>query len=229
MRAKFLGVLASALLIGMVWAQDRGVITGTVLDEHGSPVVKAKVLITEKGVFVAHRVLQFHETDADGRFRIARVPWGTYIITVGKEDAGYADTGLGLHCNDAYPIVVLSEDSATADVTLNLGPKASFLDIEPLTDELTRKEIRSAAITLRCADNNDLLITTSTTVGRILVPALTNVVVNITAAGYKPWPAQDRGGATDGRIFLRPEQTHKLQVSLQPEDPQPPSGENKPN
>jgi len=57
MRNKVLNILASVLLVGLARAQDRGVITGTVLDEHGSPVVKAKVLITEKGVFVAHRVL----------------------------------------------------------------------------------------------------------------------------------------------------------------------------
>ena len=160
---------------------------------------------------------QFHETDADGRFRIAHVPWGTYIVTVGKENAGYADTGLGLHCNSAYPIVVLTEDSVTANVTLNLGPKAGVLDLEPVTDELTGKEIRSAAITLRCADNSDLFITKSTTEGRILVPALTNIVVSITAQGYKPWPAADRAAA-EGRMFLRPEQTQKLQVSLQPKE-----------
>jgi hypothetical protein len=228
MRNNVRRILACVLLVGLAWAQDRGVITGTVLDEHGSPVVRAKVLITEKGVFVVHRVLQFHETDADGHFRIAHVHWGTYIVTAGKEDAGYADTGLGLHCNNAYQIVMLTEDSASADVTLNLGPKAGVLDLEPVTDELIGREIRSAAITLRCADNNDLFITTSTTVGRILVPALANVVVNITAAGYKPWPAPDRA-ATEGRITLRPEQTQKLQVSLQPEDPQPPPGDHKPN
>jgi hypothetical protein len=217
MRNNFLKILASVLLVGFSWAQDRGVITGTVLDEHGSPVVNAKVLITEKGVFVVHRVLQFHETDADGRFRIAHVPWGTYLVTVGKENAGYADTGLGLHCNNAYPTVVLTEDSAAADVTLNLGPKAGVLDLQPVTDELTGKEIRSAAVTLRCADNNDLFITKSTAEGRILVPALANVVVNITAAGYKPWPPQ--GGAPEkSRVFLRPEEVLKLQVSLQLED-----------
>lgn len=227
MRNNLLNILASVFLVGLAWAQDRGVITGAVLDEHGNPVVKAKVLITEKGVFVAHRVLQFHETDADGRFRVAHVNWGTYIVTVGKENAGYADTGLGLHCNNDYPIVALTEYSPTADVTLKLGPKAGILDLEPVTDELTGREIRSAAITLRCADDNDFFISKSTTEERILVPALTNVVVNITAAGYKPWPAPDRTAA-EGRIFLRPEQTQKLQVRLQPEETGS-AGENKSN
>ena len=136
MRNRVFNLLAGVLLVGSVCAQDRGIVTGTVLDEHGSPVVKAKVLITEKGTPFMHRVLQFHETDADGHFRVAHVPWGTYIVTVGKEDAGYADTGLGLYCSNAYPIVVLTEDSPTDDVTLRIGPKAGVLAVAPVTDQL---------------------------------------------------------------------------------------------
>jgi|GEM_PF-3057410 hypothetical protein len=222
MRNHVLKILASVLLVGLAWAQDRGVITGTVLDEHGSPVVKAKVHITEKGVFVAHKIIQFRETDGDGHFRIAHVPWGTYIVLAGKEDSGYADPKFSFYSNNGEPVVVLTEDAPATDVTLKLGPKAGVLDLKPVTDELTGKEIRSAAITLRRADNNDLFITTSTTVGRILVPALTNVVISIAAAGYKPWPAPGHAAA-EGRIFLRPEQTQKLQVILQPEETASPS------
>ena len=59
MRNKVVNVLASALLAGLAWAQDRGVITGTVLDEHGSPVVKAKALITEKGSILREKARQY--------------------------------------------------------------------------------------------------------------------------------------------------------------------------
>jgi len=221
MHDNVLKILPCVLLVGLVWAQDRGVIIGTVLDEHGSPVVKAKVPITEKGVFVGHRLLQFHETDADGHFRIAHVPWGTYIVTVGKEDAGYADTGLGLHCNNAYPIVVLTEDSATADVTLNLGPKAGVLELEPVTDA-TGNAIRLAAIRLKCVENPDLFIYTSAAQRRFLIPPSTLVLIEVTAEGYRPWPGSSRS-ATDGRILLKPEEIQKLKVTLQPEVPSPPS------
>jgi len=200
------------------------VITGTVLDEHGSPVVKAKVLITEKGVFVAHRVLPFHETDADGHFRIAHIPWGTYIVTVGKEDTGYIDTGLGLHCSTVYPMAVLAEDSVTADVTLSLGPKAGILELEPVTDATTGNAIRLAAIRLKCAENPDFFIYTSAAQGRFLVPASTQVLIEITAEGYKPWPAPDQ--ATEGKINLKPEEARKLRVTLQP-DPSPVTSERK--
>lgn len=122
---------------------------------------------------------------------------------VGKEDSGYADTGLGLRCNNAYPIVVLTEDSATADVTLNLGPKAGVLELEPVTDATTGNAIRLAAIRLKCAENPDFYIYTSAYQRRFLVPPLTQVLIEITAEGYKPWPSPDQA-ATEGKLFLSP-------------------------
>jgi hypothetical protein len=227
MRKQARRILVGALLIGSAWAQDRGTVTGTVLDEHGSPVAKANVHITEKGVFVTHRVLQFRETDADGHFRIDHVHWGTYIVIASKEDAGYPDAKFAFYSNNTEPVVVLAEDSPTVEVTLKLGPKAGFLDVAPVVDQLTGGEIRSAAITLRRADS-DLFITTSTTVGRILVPSLTDIVVNISAPGYKPWPSPDQA-ATEGKFLLKPEQVQKLRVTLQPADPSPPpTGEGPP-
>ncbi len=219
MRPRLSKLLWAALFTGSALAQVQGTITGTVLDEHGSPLVKAKVLITERGVFAVHRVLQFHETDAEGHFRIAHVPWGTYIVTAGKEDAGYADTGLGLHCSNAYPIAVLTEDSKTADVTLNLGPKAGFLELEPVTDATTGNAIPLAAIRLKCAENLDLFIYTSASQRRFLIPPSTQVLIEVTAEGYKSWPSPET--ASDAKLFLKPEEVKKLRVVLQPEEPTP--------
>lgn len=228
MRNGALGVVASVLLVGLAYAQGNGAITGTVLDENGSPVLKAKVHIAEKGVFFGHRVLQFHETDADGHFRIGHVPWGTYIVMVGKEDAGYPDTNFAFYSNNAYPIALLSEDSPTDEVTLKLGPKAGVLKVDPVTDAVTGKEIRLASVTLKRSERLDFSISASASQGRFLIPPLTDVLVEITAEGYKPWPGPDHA-ATDGRIFLHPEEVYKLQVTLQPQDPQSASSENKPN
>jgi len=209
-------ILAGAALLGLAWAQNRGVVTGTVLDEHGSPLAQAKVHVAERGAFVAHRVIEYHETDAEGHFRIAHLQWGTYIVMAGKEEAGYPDTSFGFYSNNAYPIAVLNDDSPTDEVTLRLGPKACVLDIAPVRDELTGKEIRSASITLRRVDHAQLFITTSTTVGRVLVPSSTEVEISITAPGYKSWPSPESTG--EGKIFLPPEQTRKLEIRLQPDE-----------
>jgi hypothetical protein len=210
-------LLGAVLLLGSAWAQIQGTVTGTVIDEMGKPIAKAKVHIAEKGPFAGHRLIQFYETDSAGHFLIGRVPWGTYVVMAGKEDAGYPDTRLAFYSNLAVPTVTLAPDFPTAEVNLKLGPKAGVLEVGPVTDDATGKEIRSAAITLRRA-GNDFFLTTSTTVGRILVPSMTEVVVGITAPGYKPWPPSDQPNEKR-RILLKPEEVQRLQVSLQPEQP----------
>ncbi len=215
--------LASIFLLASAWAQVQGTVTGTVLDEAGRPLPKAKVHIAEKGPFAGHRLVQYHETDDTGHFYIHHVPWGTYVVMAGKTDASYPDTAFVFYSNLAVPTVTLAPDFPTADVSLRLGPKAATLDIESVADEATGKEIRSAAITLRRAENRQFFMTASTTEGRILVPSLVDVLIEITAEGYKPWPPPDKT-TTEGRLLLKPEQVEKLRVTLQPEDPVPPTG-----
>ena len=115
------------------------------------------------------------------------------------------------------PSITLAEDFPSADVIVKIGPKAGILDLEPVTGAVTGKEIRSAGIELRREANPDLSIYTSAGQRRILVPALTDVLVEITAEGYKPWP---EAGA-EGKLFLKPEEVKKLRVALQPQEPTP--------
>jgi len=70
-----------------------------------------------------------------------------------------------------------------------IGPKAGILDLEPVTDEATGKEIRSASVTLRRAANPDSFLSASTTQGRVFVPAFAEVLIEISAEGYKLWPS----------------------------------------
>ena len=225
MRNYILDFFAIVLCTSLALAQGRGVITGTVLDDHGNPVVQAKVHIAEKGVFVGHRVLQYHETDGDGHFRIPHVAWGTYIVMAGKEEAGYPDTSFGFYSNNTYPVALLTDDSPTEDVTIRIGPKAGVLDLAAVTDNLTGKEIRTASITLWRAENRQLFMTTSTTVGRVLVPSGTEVEISISAPGYKSWPPSD--STAEGKVFLLPEQTRKLEIKLDPDESSDPTATNR--
>ena len=155
MYVKIQKLLGSALLLGSAWAQVHGTVTGTVLDEMGKPLVKARVRVVEKTPFAGHRPIQFYETDSNGHFLIGHVPWGTYIVVGGKEDAGYPNTQFAFYSNLAVPTVVLTPDSPTVDVDLRFGPKAGILEVAPVTDEATGKEIRSAAIAPDCCRRQD--------------------------------------------------------------------------
>jgi hypothetical protein len=217
MRAIIQKLFVAVFLSTLAWAQ--GTVTGTALDETGKPLAKAKVRVAEKGPFGGHRTIQYYETDSEGHFLIGHVPWGTYVVVGGKEGAGYPDTNFAFYSNLAVPTVTLSPDSPTANVDLKFGPKAGILEVAPVADAETGKEIRSASITLRRA-GSDFFMTASTTEGRILVPSATEVLVRITAPGYKPWPPTDQPTAK-GTILLQPEEVLKLQIALHREESTP--------
>lgn len=201
------------VLLTSALAQVQGTITGTVVDETGKPVAGAKVHIAQKDVLVIHQIVQYHETDDGGHFRISHVPWGTYVVVAGKESAGYpAPVFASFYSNYAMPNVTLAEDFPSADIIVKIGPKAGILDLEPVTDEATGKEIRSASVTLRRAANPDSFLSASTTQGRVFVPAFAEVLIEISAEGYKLWPSP--GQAAEGKINLKPEEVRKLRVTL---------------
>jgi hypothetical protein len=202
---------------GCLLAQTSGTIKGIVLDEQRKPLTRAEVRVAETKPFYGSRVLDFHETDADGQFAIERLTWGTYAVMARKEESGYADMGLAFYSNLKVPKVTLSPTAPVAEVTVQLGPKAGLLDIVSLTDTVTGENILdSGRITVRRVKNPNFLIATSTKMLRpLFVPALTEVSVEITAPGYEPWPAPDHADQR-GRIFLKPEEVFELDVQLQP-------------
>lgn len=206
------GALSVSMLVS---AQERGQITGVVVDEVGRPLAKAMVHITEQKGFVGHRPVQAYETDEQGHFAINRVPWGSYLVLAGKEDAGYPDTKLAFYSNLEVPTVTLSPMFPKADVRVQLGPKAGVLELSPVTDAVTGKKIESPSITLRRSQNPDLFITTSAAGARILVPSETDILLEVSAPGYKPSASSD--GIANTRIRLKPEEVRKLAVSLQPD------------
>jgi len=221
----FKTLLAIVMLLTSALAQVQGTIAGTVVDETGKPVAGAKVHIAQKDVLVVHQIVQYHETDDGGHFRIPHVPWGTYVVVAGKESAGYpAPVFAAFYSSYTLPNVTLREDFPSADIVVRIGPKAGILDIEPVADQATGKEIRSASVTLRRAEDPHLFLSASTTQRRVFVPAFTEVLIEITAEGYKPWPPPDQA-ATEGKILLKPEQVQKLRVTLQPADPVPAAGQ----
>ena len=92
-----------ALACATAFSQSSGTVGGVVLDENSKPVSHAHVHIAEAKPAVGHQLLKFHETNDEGRFQIDNVPWGTYVVMVGKEDAGYADTKLAFYRQPGRP------------------------------------------------------------------------------------------------------------------------------
>jgi hypothetical protein len=186
-----------------------------VLGQDGKPVVKAKVHIADTKPLYGSRVLQFHETDFEGRFAINHVSWGTYVVLAGKEEDGYPDTTGVFYSNLDVPTVDLGPLSPTANVTIHLGPRAGVLHIASISDAITGKKVRNAAITLRRADNPKFFMTVSSSLEEILVPSTTAVTLEIEEQGYQAWPGVDKSAA-GSKIKLGPGEVFSLDIKLQP-------------
>jgi hypothetical protein len=199
-----------------VCAQAAGAIKGVVVDETGKPLAGAEVHIAENKQFVGHRLIQMYETNPAGQFLIANVPWGTYVVMAGKEAANYPDTKLAFYSNLAAPTVTLAREFPTVNVNVHLGPKAGILEIASLVDALTGRKIESATVTLRRVQNPDFFIMTSASAAHILVPSLTDIAVEVSAPGYKPWPTLEMA-KNSAQIHLKPEEVYRLQIWLVPE------------
>ncbi len=192
-----------------------GTIQGVVIDEAGKPVGGVRVHIAEMKAIRGHRLLQFVETNTNGQFVISPIPWGTYVVLTSKEESGYPDTKMAFYSNLAAPTVSLQPRFPVGKLTVQLGPKAGILELVSVIDATTGKQLQSASITLRRVRNPNLFIRTSTTSSPFLVPSLADVSIEISAPGYKSWPAGE-GGKGEGQIRLKPGEVLKLAVKLQP-------------
>jgi hypothetical protein len=175
------GFLISALSS----AAQSGVIRGTVVDEAGRAIQAAKVRAELHGVPMA-KAIRYVETDKNGAFAIDRLAYGVYDVNGKKEEDGYADTSIGFYADKPLASVHLSPDHPVAIVTLKFGPRAATLS-GTVRDARTRKPV-PAVLTLRHTDNpRNFLAGGVGPVFRTLIPASTEVTVEVSARGYEPW------------------------------------------
>jgi hypothetical protein len=208
-----------AALTTCAWAQTEGTIRGTVLDEKGNALAGARVHLERTDINVVHSSPRFVETDSRGGFVIQRVPWGSYEVLAGKEEAGYPDTLGNFYRNGPPPTAVLTRLTASAEVTIQLGPKAATLKLASVTDATTGKDLSvTGVITVGRANTPHSSLQTSTTQQTLLVPSLTPVSVRIAVPGYKTWPAENQ---PERVVNLQPGEVLGLQARLVPEGPNP--------
>jgi len=120
------------------------------------------------------------------------------VVLAGNESSGYPDPKLAFYSNFDVPTVTLAPAFPNASVTIKLPPKGGVLEIVAVLDAVTKRKIDSASIILRRVSNPTLFISTSATTGRILIPSLTDVTIEVTAPGYRSWPEPDQAATMVG-------------------------------
>jgi Carboxypeptidase regulatory-like domain len=190
-------------------AQAAGVVAGEVTDERGVALGGAKVNAQSLDGRPEGSGVRYVETDADGRFAIDRLPLGRYSVFAMKEDAGYPDMEPSFYSDGTkIPVATITAATPVATVSIRLGPKAAIVE-GSVSDASTGAPVNGFFSLMRIANPQGWLSTSLPATYRVLVPALTDVSLSVTAPGYEKW--------TDaGPINLRSGQEMHLDVSLEP-------------
>lgn len=164
--------------------QDRGTISGTVTDEHNAPIAKARVNANPADGRPMASLVRFVETDENGHFLIDRLAWGKYKVFAKKEDLGYPDMSWSFYSNDVYLAVEITPTVRTAEVRIQLGPKAGVLT-GSITNALTGAPIPASLMIRRAASPSKWLSPGVATGYRVLLPPSTDVLLEVSAPGFK--------------------------------------------
>ena len=185
-----------------------GSITGVVLTEDSQLALGSKVCIaTRQGntTSISCNVA----TNDEARFTIDHIKPGTLELFAVKDDEGYSIN------NQVLQAVTISPDQLWQDVTLHLrnrwGVIAAFV-----TDKMTGKPIRGATVEYvspdGCVSGSFLLDTGSFRT----VPPDCEVVVIVTANGYRGWVYTDPENPSRPVLKIKAGEQKKLEVQLEP-------------
>lgn len=194
-------------------------VSGRAINAAGEAVVGAKVFVESDGPLGA-RVPTTVSND-QGYFSIELSELGNYTVYGSKEEDGYPLTISGFHKQvrlDQIPKLRITEPKNLDNVILQLGQPAATIE-GTVRDALSDRELQTASITLRRADNPALLYRTSTLFAapgkfKIVVPT-EPFTITVEARGYQTWNySDDSTGVRMSSLKLRRGEVRKLQVRL---------------
>ena len=128
---RFRGLLATLVLCAIVpaWAQDTGVLSGTVTDSSGAVVVDAQVT----AVNVATNFETATVTNSEGLYRIPFLRPGTYRVRISASGfKSFVRQGLELRVGETIPINAVMELGAVAE-SVQVTAAAPLLETETST------------------------------------------------------------------------------------------------
>ena len=115
-----------------------------VLGEGGQPVRGAKVHAELNGAAMAKKIRNV-ETDESGFFLIDRLDFGKYYVGAKKEEEGHGNSDSSFFNDNPLPMAQITAQHRSADVVVNLGPKAGILT-GTVSDALTGNPFRPVSI-----------------------------------------------------------------------------------
>jgi hypothetical protein len=219
---RFLLICACALLAFPCSAQvDQatrpGRIVGTVVDEDGKPVLGPTVSYSYSAEHGGNSGASSSNAP-NGEFELDQLPLGKIELNASAPLAGYWH-------NAASPYkqtVVLTAASPTAHVRLKVGPKPAVL-VLMVSDRTTGKPIDDFMIRTFGADSGGagtagLAYFPQTDEGgrEVAISPLFDVLLGVTAKGYKNWFYSNSADPSDPTLHLESGERKTVQVTMQP-------------
>jgi hypothetical protein len=195
-------------------AQGKGAIGGTVVDEKGIAISNARVNANPINGRLLIGFVRYIETDVQGRFLIDRLDWGTYGVFAMKEDANYPNMYSSLYSNGVFPTATIDPAAPMAEIRIQLGPKAGLL-IGSVSNAVTGGPVGAGFKLTRAASRDKWLSTSAPPNYRILLPSSTDVLLEVSAPGFKTWnpghPLHSEPGA-ETRLDILLEPSHDMDL-----------------
>ena len=186
-----------------------GRIMGTVLNEDGQLVDHAKVCTTVAsgvGTEINCRV----STNKDGRFQIEHLKTGTYGVFAEKEEEGYT-----IENQSPGQKVEITVEQSSAIVTVRLRARGGIL-IGSVKDKTSGKLVEAISVRYMDVDKGGGGFTRANGNFRITVPTATDLVVAVSAEGYKSWVYTDPSDPSHPVLRLASGDQRLLDIELEP-------------
>jgi hypothetical protein len=218
MRFSYLVLVGMLLLAPMVYCQSgEGTITGTVVDEQGTPISGATIWCAiDEGQQMTGTAGGL--SDKTGKFQVGHLPWNKYTVSATKRAEGYGGNEAG-----AYQTVTLTSAQPSADVVVKLGPKEGIL-VPTVSDKVTGERLFDFTVHSTVEEFEGQTHNTSSGswgvsrwTKQVLLPSNKDVMLHITKSGYRTWwymdPSQPNG---PGMLRLQPGEVKELNIELEP-------------
>jgi Carboxypeptidase regulatory-like domain len=209
-------VVLSATLLCPVTRTFADEIRGTVMDDSGAPVAGAKVH-AERTDVPSGGAVRFVETSSDGVFVLDQLEHGAYAVFASKESDGYPETAFAFYGVVARNRVQLSAAAPVATTVIHLEKAGRIHGV--VRNRVNGKPLQ-AALTLKRLDYGYDLQTGIGPEFDILLPAATDVSVEVSAQGFKTWRHGGYGTAPPTPVNLASGAQMRMDVLLTPEKTQ---------
>jgi hypothetical protein len=186
-----------------------GSIKGIVLESGGSPLKNGSVYALPEDAM--NRPPIKSATNQDGQFTFESLPPGGYYLDASKDEDGYYYSIFSFYIMPGQnkPKVVVTANHPSANVVIQLGMKAAYLDLTIASDD--GNDIKANVIFSRL-DLPGTFRTSAAHHQKIPVPPVPFHIV-VEAPGYEQWVYKGTNGS--GLVNLRPSETLTVDVKLQ--------------